>query len=125
MFKTINQSANLNFGDFVAKGDVLYDADQHELAFRYADGRLPAETITSNLGFYGLVEQHDTVFIKEYNEHKGLAMSLVATGQFEIVATHATGPFQSQSFELRVLDKGHVSDYIAQAEVTTMLTQVM
>jgi len=100
MFKTIAEDVTVSFSAITLRGDVEYIAPTRALVLNSTDG--PGEVITTNLGHYGLEPREDTVFIKDWSEHTGLAASLEAAGVVEIVRAVNVGPFKSRAYEVRI-----------------------
>ena len=100
MFKTIAEDVTISFSAITLRGDVEFIAPTRALVLTSPDG--PGEVMTTNFGSYGLNPREDTVFIKDWSEHTGLAASLEAAGVVEIVRAIDVGPFKSRAYEVRI-----------------------
>jgi hypothetical protein len=110
MFTTIAEDVTVSFSAITLRGDVEFIAPTRALVLTSADG--PGEVLTTNLGHYGLEPREDTVFIKDWSEHSGLAASLEAAGVVEIVRAVNVGPFKSRAYEVRVLAPADASELV-------------
>ncbi|ROR76102.1 hypothetical protein SAMN06295974_3750 [Plantibacter flavus] len=100
MIATIKENLDVEFSAITLTGDLMYDAERHALVLGSADGL--SEILTTNLESQGLRTHADTVFIKDWSEHTGLAASLEASGVVQIVRAVNVGPFRSRAYEVRV-----------------------
>lgn len=82
---------------------------------RYADGSLALiasatdedgfpdeETLSINLGVYGLTPPPGCVYVKDYSEHRGLPQALVTAGVGTIEGAVTFGPFGSAAALFRL-----------------------
>ncbi len=99
MLTTIAENVTARFSFTDLTGDIKYDADHHALFMSFPDEG--DEVMSVNLIGYGLEAKPDTVFIKDWSEHTGLARSLEAAGVVEIVRALNVGQWRSRAYEVR------------------------
>lgn len=104
--KVIARNVSILFSSLTLTGDVEFLPEQHALLLRTNDGSgEPPEVLTKNLSFYGLEPKDSShVFIPDYSEHEGVAVSLVDAGLVEITDEYLIGPFDSLAYQVRVLN---------------------
>ena len=92
--------------------DFRYIALEGELVTRtYGDGVTALildtdqgpETLSTNLGAYGIYPATGNVIIKDYSEHDGVTASLVRAGAVRVVREITFGQFNTKAFEVEVL----------------------
>lgn len=98
---TVRKNASVDFSAITISGDVLYLADKNALVLIDNETGCP-ERLSVNLDAYNLTPRPGHVFIKDWSEAFGLAVSLVEAGVVEITAAYSVGPFSTTAFEARV-----------------------
>lgn len=76
------------------------------LAVQVRDSDQPVETLSINLGAYGLAAPEGHFYCKDYSEHEGLPEALVKAGVASIVHEVTFGPFGSKAFLMHLNQPG-------------------
>lgn len=99
---TVAKNTAVSFSSLVINGDVIYFKEQNALVLIDDETGGP-ERLSINLASYGLNPRPGHVFIKDWSEGAGVAVSLAEAGVVEIIGSQTVGPFASTAYEARVI----------------------
>src|SRR4051794_32303852 len=97
--QTEPSQVRLRFGGIYLDGYLDHDDDRRHLALMTDEG---PEYISTDLSMYGLTAEAGRVYIKNWTEHCGLAVSLAEQELVTIVDRVYVGPFNGEALLVEV-----------------------
>ncbi len=110
-FTTVKMNVSIPLESTTLVGDVLFDPEQ-ELLLVDQEG-YPVEFLNTDLSVYGLFATEDSVWIKGWSEHSGLAQALENAGVISITRSVTVGPFSLPAFQAKITGDFDIETYLA------------